>query len=361
MLDRDYVDVAGVYYKMKNAHTKYLSHSMVNELVGYGLDVNMPDEDGITCMIEIILSGELELMQHILSMNRADLNFLYEGKQNFRGFTLLHFGVLSKNADILTHLLENRTFLNINHDLNTKNAYGDTPGQLASRLDKHEFIAVCRDYGGEVEIGNITPQDLRKAESNSMKTDKSLASEDIKRLPYVLAQKKEAKKVIQVGDTELIESIKNNDEIMFFALVNKKIDLNYRDDNFMTPLHHALSLGRETMVMALLERKCDINAKDRKEMTPLHVAVIKCSIHLVQALIRMGAQLDACNIDGNTSMHLAAKRQRFEVCQLLLDKGADPMIFNMVHKTPAQYTTDVDIKDLFKNYVITKNTTKRLA
>ena len=145
--DRDHIKLDNTFYKLRNTHSKYLSHSLINELVHYGFSFNeyyysnifllivgnRVDEDGFNAIMEIILFGEAEvnynnlmkfdifkILEHIINF-KVDLACRYQGNKNFKGFNLLHFAVMNKKPQIIHYLLSNRIFLNTALDINGEN------------------------------------------------------------------------------------------------------------------------------------------------------------------------------------------------------------------------------------------------
>ena len=160
-------------------------------------------------------------------------------------------------------------------------------------------------------------------------------------------------------------------------LVDKGVDINAKDINHSTPLHHALnsfyfkkaSKMKTLIAYFLIKKGCDVDCIDNSNMTPLFYAVENGQLELLKLLVQKGAKVEG-GIDyrgrnplyrsiengnfeiakflvenganlklqendfGNTPLHLAINRRSMEMIQLLLDNGADLNLKNMKNQTP---------------------------
>ncbi len=104
------------------------------------------DKDGIDAIMEAVIQGEAEILEYLIEKG-AELNTTYTGSQNISDFCVYHFAVLAAKPDLLLYLFENRINLGITIDINYKNKHGDSAGQLASKLNKFDFVKIIADYG----------------------------------------------------------------------------------------------------------------------------------------------------------------------------------------------------------------------
>ncbi|MBO4956888.1 MAG: ankyrin repeat domain-containing protein [Rickettsiales bacterium] len=107
------------------------------------------------------------------------------------------------------------------------------------------------------------------------------------------------------------------------ALLEKKADVNAKNDYRETPLHWAARNGHVDVVNALLEKGADINAVNNNGYTPLQLAVFYEHVGIVNALLEKKADVNAKNNNGDTPLHLAAEKGNVNVVNALLEKKAD--------------------------------------
>ncbi|KAK2788427.1 hypothetical protein FQN53_003573 [Emmonsiellopsis sp. PD_33] len=102
-----------------------------------------------------------------------------------------------------------------------------------------------------------------------------------------------------------------------------KLDILSRDG--CTPLWLAASNGHAYVVNILIGRQArlDIPGSDTRQ-TPLSQAVINGHYDTVNLLVQQGANLDSRDIHCRTPLSLAAENYRGDIMELLLKNGADP-------------------------------------
>ncbi|KAK2782894.1 hypothetical protein FQN52_000534 [Onygenales sp. PD_12] len=104
---------------------------------------------------------------------------------------------------------------------------------------------------------------------------------------------------------------------------NAKLDILSRDG--CTPLWLAASNGHAYVVNILIGRQArlDIPGSDTRQ-TPLSQAVINGHYDTVNLLVQQGANLDSKDIHCRTPLSLATENYRGDIMELLLKNGADP-------------------------------------
>jgi ankyrin repeat protein len=108
-------------------------------------------------------------------------------------------------------------------------------------------------------------------------------------------------------------------------------------------LMNAAAFGKTEVVDSLLKNGADVNAKDANGWTPLHHAACSAiNTETCALLIDSGADVNATNADGNTPLILAAFDNKYycKTVELLLERGADPnkhgnvKLLNLREQTP---------------------------
>ena len=95
-------------------------------------------------------------------------------------------------------------------------------------------------------------------------------------------------------------------------------DVNAKDENGWTPLHHAATWDSKEIVELLIAKGADVNAKNDDESTPLHYAETK---EVAELLIAKGADVNAKDEDGETPLYYAIARQNPKTADLLRKHG----------------------------------------
>lgn len=132
-------------------------------------------------------------------------------------------------------------------------------------------------------------------------------------------------------------------------LIDKKADINAKDQDRKTPLHYASAAGHVGIVRLLLKNDADVNAKDRRRSTPLYMASAAGQAKVVKILIRYKAIKDIQSklqksqavklhkrftMDGSrindkfrrlkyTPLHIAAANGDIDVVKMLVDSGSN--------------------------------------
>jgi ankyrin repeat protein len=135
-------------------------------------------------------------------------------------------------------------------------------------------------------------------------------------------------------------------------LATNQFDINDRDEDGETALHHALRANNMTTARYLLEKGADPTLSDNKGITPLHVAAFHATTTEKISLILKDGQVDinSRDVNGMTPLHYAIEASNATTARYLLEKGANPTIRDnhgrTLFHTAATYSDDSDIFDL---------------
>jgi len=132
-------------------------------------------------------------------------------------------------------------------------------------------------------------------------------------------------------DMALINAAKEGNKNQVARLLSAGADLNAKDEQGRTVLHHAAGKGSNEMVCYLLKAGAKIESKDKCDQTPLHLAAMSGNKAVAESLIGADAYVDAKDCQQNTPLHYAAGRK---IAQLLLSKRADINAQNHYQHTP---------------------------
>ncbi len=108
-------------------------------------------------------------------------------------------------------------------------------------------------------------------------------------------------------------------------LIDKGADVNAKDENNSTLMHHAAASGRQKIVQRLRDRGAKINCQDVRGYTPLMYTNMQ---NMMDTLLKNDADINMQDNNGNTRLnHAIYDGDAFEV-DYLLNKGARTDILN---------------------------------
>ncbi len=136
--------------------------------------------------------------------------------------------------------------------------------------------------------------------------------------------------------TALHYAVEQRNPKMAEMLLKNGADINARDSSGNTPLHRAISKGKDNIqtIFLLLQTGADVNAPDKYQYTPLHFATMYRDTPVVQLLLKRGADVNKTNFKGDTALHKAVRKLDLKGIQLLLDHGAAVNAKNRKGLTP---------------------------
>ncbi|HPM35569.1 MAG TPA: ankyrin repeat domain-containing protein, partial [Spirochaetota bacterium] len=120
------------------------------------------------------------------------------------------------------------------------------------------------------------------------------------------------------GETLLVKSARNMDNIYLSALIENGIDCNSYDINGKTPLICAVEDYATESVKVLLSNKAAVNQRSKKEnKTPLHYAVMSNNKDIVNLLVTFKADVSLKDSKGKTPSDYAKQYGFIEVYNII--------------------------------------------
>ncbi|QYT04588.1 hypothetical protein H0G86_011490 [Trichoderma simmonsii] len=115
-------------------------------------------------------------------------------------------------------------------------------------------------------------------------------------------------------------------------------NVNAVDSSRYTPLHFAAMSGNIRITELLVRSKPDLSARSRQGETPLHLATK--SPEIVKILLNHGAKVNAVDISEQTPLHITSKTGCVEAARKLIENGADTEAVDINGKTPLYYAIE---------------------
>ena len=107
-------------------------------------------------------------------------------------------------------------------------------------------------------------------------------------------------------------------------LVDKGGDVNIRDGQGLTALHHAVDRTNVEMCKFLLGHGADVAVRDKDGNMAISRAILSRGLNSLDVvrLLLTDVTVNAVNNCGECPLHLAARHHLVDIVQLLVDRGA---------------------------------------
>jgi len=131
----------------------------------------------------------------------------------------------------------------------------------------------------------------------------------------------------------LIEAAKADDLQTGESLLNRKHNVDVREENGRTPLFISAAQGAEDFVDLLIRHEAKIDAVDKFGNTPMYYAAAGGHVGVVEILLEGGAKVNNQNRRGLTALMIAASEGHLAVVQILIDSKADASLTDFTGRT----------------------------
>lgn len=134
------------------------------------------------------------------------------------------------------------------------------------------------------------------------------------------------------GELEKVYSDYDNYKLIHFVcefstleivkyLVDKGVDLEFKNYNKETPLHIACEVSTPEIIKYLIDKGVDLETKNYNEWKPIHLACRHQNYDVVKLLIDKGVDLESVNEYGYKPIHYACIKSDLKIIKLLVNKG----------------------------------------
>ena len=124
------------------------------------------------------------------------------------------------------------------------------------------------------------------------------------------------------GYTPLMMAVRNGNDVMAIALINKGANPNKRTRTGMSALITAAEHGQDKCVEILINKGADVNSTDEKGQTALLCAAWAGKFKCIEILLAAGADVNISDDEGWTALASAGHFDHRECVILLLKSGA---------------------------------------
>lgn len=136
-----------------------------------------------------------------------------------------------------------------------------------------------------------------------------------------------------LSNDRLIEAVKANDLKGAEELLQRKHDVDARDENRRTALFFAAIQGNEDFLDLLLRFSAKVGAVDKFGSPPLYYAAAANHVGIIEMLAEKGANLNQQNRQGLTPLMVAASEGHLAAVQTLIELKSDSTTTDFTGRT----------------------------
>ncbi|KAJ4253822.1 hypothetical protein NW762_010217 [Fusarium torreyae] len=252
-------------YQVTLSFAREMELDIPKDLVESSID----DQDPRKFILSAIEANDVALLESFPSFRRCEVVELVGVDAERPDWTPLHVAVNAKSLDSLKILLD------WGCDPNATGKYGVTPVHLCGDDEHEEFLRALLRYGASTVALNNESGTIWHISSrfSSLRILNILYQQD--------NQNSTRQKVSDMGDTPVD--------------LQHLTDLELKDKNQETPMHHAARSGSVSSVEFLAERGGNVDAVSASGKTPLHLAVQHRHVGCIKALLNQSAKQRLCN------------------------------------------------------------------
>lgn len=213
--------------------------------------------------------------------------------------TPLHLAIRDKNFKLALDILEKGA------DVNLINKFEETPLLLALKMGKQHGLADMNDYKSPLSMLIVKLLELGSEVKDEMihmifrMYSRDINLELLKRWININV-------LDENGCTPLLVAVKQNKWLLASFLIENGADVNIPDSFGISPLHYATCLENADyiLVQKLINAKANVNAKDKQGNSILHHMFASGQRYFMRQLVLLGADLKAINNDNKMSFEL---------------------------------------------------------
>ena len=269
---------------------------------------------------------------------------------DYNGTTPYHIAAIYNNVELCRFLMDHLM------DKNPKNCDDDTPLTLAAYEGSLE---VCRLLIETCVDKNHIDDDLRIALHDAARhghvevvrlfmdnlVDKNLNDNEGQKMPHLVFRRDDLLLYnnslpgpeLWLCQTPLLSAIQGGNLSVCKVLIEEyKADVNCSDDDGITPLHLACTLGYLEICRFLCKYESEKDALDKDGLrSPLLCAILGGNLNVSKLLVEEhNVNVNLSNVYGTTPLHLASGLGHLEICKFLCKYVLEKNTLDNYGKTP---------------------------
>ncbi|GBN05336.1 Serine/threonine-protein phosphatase 6 regulatory ankyrin repeat subunit B [Araneus ventricosus] len=318
---------------------------MLNE---NGANVNIADYKNRTAIQLAAFHGKLEIVKMLSELKTVSIH----DKAN-DGFSLLHIAAQSGHLNIMKHLIEKGANINSENDAGTK------PIHFAAREGHADIVQFLLDLDPTGKQLTVVGQTV---------VHYAVMGGQIDVLQFLIDRKHDINASSILGDLPIHMAVfTNNENILqillhhgafYNAIYNGCTPLKIAQKNnfvqcvdllvLVDKFFNAVKKNNISEVESCIKNGVKVNVKNADNITPLHYACWKGYENIVDILLKNKANPNIFGKGNCTPLHYAAKFNHFTIAKSLLLHGGIYNAISSNHKTPVDFTTHDEIKNLLE-------------
>ncbi|OQA91454.1 MAG: Ankyrin repeats (3 copies) [Elusimicrobia bacterium ADurb.Bin231] len=155
--------------------------------------------------------------------------------------------------------------------------------------------------------------------------------------------KQERKFLKEKQDEFLFDAVLNGSLIKLRFFLEEGMDVNAKSREGVSLLHSAAETGHMAIASFLIEKKININARDNSNQTPLLKAK---NFDMIKLLVENGANINAVDAKGMSCLHYASQRGKTDIVKYLVGHGALVNIKDVLGRIPLHEAARNDFTEI---------------
>ncbi|WP_108624255.1 ankyrin repeat domain-containing protein [Candidatus Similichlamydia epinepheli] len=301
----------GLSYQLTNRKKRNICHlailsgnpSLMEWMVHQGVDVYAKDNASESSLLLAARLGYRSFLESILGISRLRSDKFLKESNRF-GQTLLHYGVLYPNIDLVRYLIE------LGFYVNAPDLGGETPLHIAVHSGEGKMCKFLLSKGADPDRRNVT------------------------------------------GKSPLHIAVEENKTDILWQLIHASAHLNGKDLIGRTPIHLGIVAGSYESVEILLKEGADSSCVTYDKRSALHFAVEVNSRRMIEILCYGSASPFIKDILLRTPFHLACELGHWESVESFLINLPPETVDKLMQEVDSLHRTPLHAAVLGKNVSI---------